>query len=301
MKKLWLVGLAAIVLALVIAHFFSEVAVLSAEEVGERAAEAVILRLVETGVQLPEGVHIAVALSWFLRPGAYLISRFGIDPASSFGLCFACLSGWWGWLTLGRLVCCSWIGRSLGLTDIGTFRYWLMFAIPWRAPYRLIVMPLKRWWRQFRYGPRATAMWTGVLSAMTLVYTPGDCVYLGLLWWGGIGLYQPLGLRGVRHVFVVAAAGAGKTRWLMGWLGKLARKGAAYVIDVDGQIVNALGPALERQGHVVFNLDPYKLTLFPGACWNALEELTRAAKRHGRQAVVRFAQTLAEALIGHNL
>jgi type IV secretory pathway TraG/TraD family ATPase VirD4 len=158
-------------------------------------------------------------------------------------------------------------------------------------------MRIARWYRQFFFGKQATAAWTGVLAAMTLIYKPGDCVYLGRLWAFGAGLWQPLGIRGSKHVTVVASTGSGKTRWLMAWLGMLHKKGSAFVVDCDGQMVNALGPSLERKGHRVINLDPYKLTGFPGACWNAIEEIDRAVKRHGRESAVRFAYTLAEALL----
>lgn len=283
-------------LALVIAHFASDVATMGGGDLAARAVTGLEIRLRDANVPLPPGNWHRPALAWLLRPGAFVISRVGIDPATTVGLILACIIGWWSWLTAARL-CVTVPGRAFGFTNAGMFHWWLAIAVPWRPFYR-VVLRVRRWWKQqFLYGPRATAAWTGLLAAMTLIYKPGDCVYLGRLWAFGVGLWQVLGIRGPRHVTVVAAAGAGKTRWLIAWLGMMHRLASTFVIDVDGQIVNALGAALARAGHRIFNLDPYKLTRYPGACWNALDEITRAAKRHGRQACVRFAQTLAEALI----
>jgi type IV secretory pathway TraG/TraD family ATPase VirD4 len=277
------------------AHFFSAVARLSADELAARCADFAVERMSLVVPAFRETEIPALLLGYFLRPGAYAISRVGVDPATMPGLCFAALIGWWLWLTAVRLTW-SVAGQGCGLINAAMFHVWIRLAIPWRPPYR-IYLGFRRWWKQFRYGPRATAAWTGILAAMTLIYKPGDCVYLGRLWMFGVGLWQSLGLRGPRHVTVVAASGAGKTRWLMAWLGMMHAKASAFVIDIDGQIVNSLGRPLERKGHKVLNLDLYGLTRFPCACWNAVDEITRAVKRHGRAAAVRFAQTLAEALI----
>lgn len=293
MKLFILIALLA--LAAAIARLMGGVAVMSAEELGARSAAELVFRLADAGLELPPWPWLMSAISYLLLPGGFLVSRFGIDPASTVGLGFSALSGWWLWL-MGARLCCRTIGGACGLTNIGGYRRWLWFAIPWRPIYKPVIR-IRRWYRQFRFGKEATAAWTDLLSAMTLIYRPGDCVFLGTLWWKGINLNQPIGIEGSRHVMVIAASGAGKTRWLIGWAGTLDKRGSAFAIDCDGQIVNALGASLRRKGHPIYNLDPYHLSKFSSASWNALEEITRAVRRHGRQAAVRFAQTLAEALI----
>jgi type IV secretory pathway TraG/TraD family ATPase VirD4 len=244
---------------------------------------------------LADHESLSSALAMFLMPGAYALWYLGMDADTGKQLIAAALMSCWAWLTSARLIWCI-VGRAVGFAGLKDFHWWLAAALPWRPPYRAWLR-IMGWWRQFRYGSTATAAFTGALAAMTLVFKPGDCVFLGRLWIAGVGLYQALGIRGPRHVTVVAGAGAGKTRWLMAWLGMLHKEASAFVVDVDGQIINALGEPLERAGHKVFNLDPFKLTNFPGASINLMEEITRAVARYGRMAAVRFGQTLAEALI----
>ena len=231
----------------------------------------------------------------FLTPGSYALWYLGLDSDTSNKLIVAALTSWWAWLTAARLI---WyiVGRAFGFASLRDFHWWLAIALPWRQPYR-VWLRFMAWWRQFRYGSRATAAWTGALAAMTLVFKPGDCVFLGRLWIAGVGLIQTMGLKDSRHVTVVGGSGGGKTRWVKAWFGMLHKKASALVVDTDGEIVNALGRALARASHKIINLDPYGLSHFPGACWNPIQELDRAEKRHGRQAVVRFGQTLAGALI----
>ncbi len=239
---------------------------------------------------------IAAALAGFLKPGTYVLYYFGIDPETGYELIAAMLMSWWAWLTAVRLL---WhiVGRPLGIVNMADFHWWIRVVVPWRPIYRPY-LKAKTWWLQYRFGTQATACFTPALAAMaTLIFERGDNVYLGRLWGRGFKLFQTLGISGSRHVTVVASSGSGKTRWLKALLGMIHKNGAALVIDSDAEISNALAAVLERKGHRVYLLDPYRLGDFPGACWNALEEITRAAKRHGRASVVRFAQTLAEALI----
>ena len=235
------------------------------------------------------------SLANVLMPGVYALWYLGMDADTTAKLIAATLMSWWAWLTVARL---TWyvVGRAFGFASLREFHWWLALALPWRAPYR-VWMKLMGWWGQLRYGSRATAAWTGVLATMTMIFKPGDCVFLGRLWIAGVGLYQAIGLKGSKHVVVVGGSGGGKTRWVKAWLGMLHKKASALVFDTDGEIVNALGRALARAGHRIINLDPFRLSTFPGARWNPLTEIDRAVKRHGRQAAVRFALTLAEALI----
>jgi len=247
------------------------------------------------GFDTPRHDWLEEFLATFLTPGAYLLTRVGVLLQSPAALGVVVVVSWWTWIAGARIVWFS-VGRLFGVANAKHFYFWLLLHPPWRPCYR-VWLSIERWYKVFLHGKRSTAEWTGVLSAMTIPFVPGESVFIGRLWAYGFGLLQPLGIRGERHVTVVAAPGSGKTRWLMGWLGMIPKKGSAFVVDCDGQMINALGAGLERAGHKIFNLDPYRLTNFPGACWNALDEITAAAARHGRQAAVRFAQTLAEALI----
>ena len=97
--------------------------------------------------------------------------------------------------------------------------------------------------------------------------------------------------------------GSGKTTLLMTMLGL--HVGNAFVIDCDAQIFNALGRrfgsggnGITGKGKKVCLLDPYRLARDgQGASWNPITEIDAAVERHGRDAAVDFATTLAEALI----
>ena len=298
MKKL-LVCLLILVLALaaLIAYVRGGASELSPAELSQRGALATLNILAERGWSLPyESQPTAVTvLGWLMLPGLYLFSRLGIWPETPAALLAAGLFGWWLWLTAARTLWCS-IGRRFGFLSLAHLHYWYRLWLPWRPVYRQY-LKLRAWWSQFSYGKRATASWAGFFASMTLLFRPGDQVFVGRLWGAGIGFNQPIGIAGPKHVTVVAGAGSGKTRWVMGWLGMLHRNASSFVTDCDGQIVNALGSTLERDGHLVINLDPYHLSHFPCASWNAIEEIDAAVKRHGPQAAVRFSATLAEALI----
>jgi len=237
----------------------------------------------------------AVAVAAFLKPGTYALWYIGFTPNKSWQLIAAAMLSWWAWLTGARVAWCI-VGRAFGIVNMANFHWWLRLALPWRAPFRLWLR-LKAWYRQFRFGSGATATWASALAAMLLTFKRGDSVCIGRLRAFGIGLFQLLGMRGTKHVTVIAATGSGKTRWITLDLGMLHKKASAFVVDCAGQVVNTLGAALERNGHRVLNLDPYGLSRFPRACWNPIHELDCAAKRHGRQSVVRFAMTLAQGLI----
>lgn len=281
-----------------IAHFCSDVAVLDSNGIAARSVAGVEQLLADIDREVHLGTVASTLLGKFLLPGAYLASRFGIDPITRFGLGVATISSWWMWITAARLAWCF-IARVFGLADMGNFWIWLLFVPPWRPVYRNW-LTIRRWYRHFFFHKGASARWTGFLATLTLVYKPTDRVFLGrpLLW--GIPLFQQIGIRGRLHVMVIAASGAGKTRWLVSWLGRLLRHTSGLIVDCDAEIVNALGWVLKRLGRRVFNLDPFSLSRFEKASWNALDELTRAAMRHGRQAVIRFAETLAECLVAQD-
>lgn len=293
MKRIF-VCLVALGIAITVAHVRGGVAELSADELAARSASGLLSHLVdEPGGAL--GDIAAAVIAWFLKPGAYALSRIGVDPATDAGLVISGIGCWWLWVAAARLVWCCAI-QIFGIGDLADYWVWTLLVAPWRPLYKGWLR-LKAWYAPFFFHKGASAAWMGFLAALTLPFTPSDCVLLGRVLFLGIPLFFQVGIRGALHVMVVAATGAGKTRWLISWLCRLHKKASALVIDADAQVIDALGEALARDGHPVFNLDPYKLSRYPAANWNGIQELDRAAKRHGIKAVVRFARTLAEALV----
>lgn len=212
----------------------------------------------------------------------------------------AILLGWWATITMVRMIWCV-TSRRLGLYNPAHFRFWT-YLWPWRTLYRPL-LPVFAWVREFSHGKRATAKWTPILETMTLLYKPG-LIPLGRLRWLGLPWFQPIGIAGSgRHLAMIAAPGSGKTAMLITMLGL--HKGTCFVVDCDAQMINVVGNRLGRGGRGVFGkgndvrlLDPYRQAkAFPGSTWNAIGEMHRFVKEHGRDAAVGFAQTMAEALI----
>ena len=240
------------------------------------------------------------ATTRFLFPGHFLLSHIWIDLSRWRGFAASLLISWWTWLTALRLIWCV-PARRLGLYNPERFRLWT-YLWPWRPLYRAL-LPLFAWIREFAHGKRATAKWTPTLETMTLLYKPG-LIPLGRLRWRGLPLFQPIGIEGSgRHLAMIAAPGSGKTTMLMTMLGL--HRGTCFVVDCDAQMINAVGkrlgagaPGIFGKGNDVRLLDPYhQAKNYPGSSWNAIWEMHRFVKEHGKDAAVGFAQTMAEALI----
>ena len=192
------------------------------------------------------------------------------------------------------------IARRGGFFDPGTYHRWLW--IPWR-PVAKIWLRFRRYIdNHWRAGTKATGGFAGLLHRLTLVYRPGD-VLLGRLSVAGIGLFQPLGQKLERHLFMFAGTGGGKTTFLITMLGL--HPGNVFVIDPKGQMATVLhrrrgqgGGAVEGLGKDVAILDPYAIVPdIESACWNPLDEIERAIEREGKEGAVKYAEKISEGLI----
>lgn len=194
---------------------------------------------------------------------------------------------------------CS-IAREGGFFDPGQYHRWLW--IPWR-PVAKVWLNFNAWLdNEFRSGKRATGGFAGVLHRLSLVYRPGD-VLLGRFSIAGIGLFQPLGQKLERHLFMFAGTGAGKTTLLITMLGL--HPGNAFVIDPKGQMATILrrrrgkgSDHIQGLGKNVAILDPYAVVPdVESACWNPLDEIERAIEREGPEGAVKYADKISEGLI----
>lgn len=190
--------------------------------------------------------------------------------------------------------------RRAGTYDPGTYHQWLW--IPWR-PVAGLWLKFNAWLdNEFRAKKQATGGFAGALFKLSLVYRPGD-VFLGRLSLAGIGLFQPLGQKLERHLFMFAATGAGKTTLLITMLGL--HPGNAFVIDPKGQMASILrrrrgkgGEGIEGLGKDVAILDPYNIVSgIEPAHWNPLDEIERAIDREGPEGAVKYAEKISEGLI----
>jgi len=259
-----------------------------------------VWRAVSRFVLRPALPVLSVIGAWLIAPGAHILSYVWITPESWFGLIAAILLSWWLYATALRL---AWVvpGRIFGFYSPEQFSGWLKLTIPWR-PFFPPILSVAMFWRRLKYGVRASGRWASWPETAYHVWKPGK-IFLGRPAPLGVPLFQPVGIKGERHLVMIAGAGSGKTTLLMTMLGML--EGNAFVIDVDGQIINALRRRLGDGGRGILGknkkvcvLDPYQLAREgAGSSWNPIEEIDKAVERHGRDAAVRFADTLAQAIV----
>lgn len=212
------------------------------------------------------------------------------------------------WAFVLRIILCF-VTRSFGLANPDHFHLWLFF--PWRwASMKLI--RLMEWFEQtFTMGRKATAKWTGFLQRACLIYKPGRVLY-GRQQWFGLPMFQPVGEDCERHITMIAGTGSGKTTLLITMLSL--HTGTIFAVDPKGQIFRALKDRCGQGGHGILSkkplngcqrvcaaLDPYGVCEnHRSQCWNVIDELEHAAKRHGRDAVPRYAMKIAEGMIVSN-
>jgi type IV secretory pathway TraG/TraD family ATPase VirD4 len=237
-------------------------------------------------------------LGAFLIAGTAPLWYLGLDIDRPFLLFIDLFIAWHVWLVLLRFGA-FYVGRRLGLVPIAWFGATTRLVFPWRFFYRRY-LKFARWRSQLNYGDGPTGSWMSQTAAANRIYTGGDQVPLGRRWRKTFRSHQPVAADGSGHVVLLAKTGAGKTLWGTSWIKMMARTGSALVVDVGADIVNAIGQALKDDGHPLFVIDPYGASKFLRCCWNPLDEITRAVKRHGTEAAVRWAFVLAEALIREN-
>ena len=140
-------------------------------------------------------------------------------------------------------------------------------------------------------GKRASGGFASVVGTLAYLYRPGK-VLLGRAYAFGIGLLQPVGIKVSRHLFMYAMTGAGKTTLLISIMSTWTN--SAFVIDPKSQITNALA-SHDWRDWVVF--DPYGISDFESASFNAFDCLKAAMERDGEDAAVLWALRIAQALI----
>ena len=197
------------------------------------------------------------------------------------------------------------IAVTLPLRQLGLWHpayAWLWTSLfPWRPLYAL-PLALFRWLREFSHGTQATAKWTPLIEAMTLLYRSGG-VYFGRLRAFGLPLLQAVGWRIESHTVLIGMTKAGKTRWLITILA-LAR-GNVFVIDVAAQMVNAAGRRLGKGARGirglnrdVHTLDPYGMAKhFKTSHWNVFREADRFVKEHGPDSIIGFSHKVGAAMV----
>lgn len=197
-----------------------------------------------------------------------------------------------------------WHQRRVGTWNPENFHKWVW--LPWRVI-------LQKQWIEFIQerksdnsdaGNKATGGWGGLAGRYVAMFKPGD-VLLGGLGYYSFRLFQPLGVRGERHLAMVAGTGTGKTTFLITMLGL--HLGNVFAIDPKAQIVKVIArrrgqgtDSVEGMGKDVHILDPNGIAKgHETSHWNALDELAVVEKRHGRKAIGRFVRKIAAALVLH--
>lgn len=220
---------------------------------------------------------------------------------STAALFWAAVFLWFGGRPLARIIYTG-AGKMFGFYNPEHYSKFLGL-IGWRGFYALY-LPLRFWFADFKGGLQATAKFAPFFERAYNVFRAGD-IPVGKNQILGIPLMQPVGISSKtgRHLAIVANTGGGKTVYLMTMLSL--HKGNAFVIDCDAQMYNALagrigggGSGIVGKGKDVFVIDPYKLSAAEtSACWNPILEIDAAVRRHGEDAAIDFARTLAAGLI----
>lgn len=204
--------------------------------------------------------------------------------------------------TIARMI---WHGyqRQVGTWNPENFHKWVWWD--WRAVLQACWVSFHEWkGDNIDAGKKATGGWGGLSGRLVAMFKPGD-VLLGGLGYYGVRLFQPLGVKGERHLAMVAGTGSGKTTFLITMLGL--HRGNAFVIDPKAQIAKVIArrrgqgtDSVEGMGKDVHILDPNGIAKgHKSSHWNALDELAVMEQRHGRKAVGRFVRKIAAALVLH--
>lgn len=198
------------------------------------------------------------------------------------------------------------VARPFGLANPDHFHRWII--LPWRPVLRRVVRILTWVEQNFAMGKKATAKWLDFLQRCCLVYSPGRVLY-GRQHLFGLPLFQPVGEECERHQAMIAGTGSGKTTTLITLLSL--HQGTAFVVDPKAQMFNAMkercgdggGGVLGKKkfrgmDRQVAALDPYGLCDgHRSQCWNVIDEIGHAAKRHGPDAAPRYASKIAEGFV----
>ena len=232
-----------------------------------------------------------------LAPGFYVLEGLGFSIDGPVEYTVAVLLSAYCYATVFRVAHFG-LGKPFAAAD--HYHYYVDWT-GWRFLYPFY-SSIADWVRQRAYGQRPTARFALVLETLTALYRPGD-IPLGVFRpWRLRGL-QPIGTPGRTHLNVIARTGSGKSNWVISLLCR--HRGNFLAFDCDGAITTAInrrvsdgGGGIIGMGKQFFCLDFFGLVKSIGsASWNCLEEITWAAERFGRQAAVRWAMMIAEALI----
>ncbi|CAA0107121.1 Conjugal transfer protein TraG [Halioglobus japonicus] len=178
------------------------------------------------------------------------------------------------------------MGRQLGVT--GPTCHSKFPRIPWRTPYKAY-LGLKTWYeRVFHLGKRSTGGFAGMLAMLTLTHASSK-IFIGRAYSHGLGLLQPVSLDVKRHLMFYAMTGSSKTTSIISMIA--AWHSSAIVIDPKSQIINALA---DRDWRQWYTFAPYAEE---SDYFNPLDVIKEAMAREGRQAAVRWALRIAEAII----
>lgn len=130
--------------------------------------------------------------------------------------------------------------------------YSFLPRLPWRMPYNIYCY--LAYWREqlFTFGARASGGFGSYKAAMLRLFRP-YMFLIGRVYFGGLALFQPVGVRIERHILVIAMTGAGKSVAMKGAIALW--KNSAFIIDPKNEIGRDL--ALLDARRTWITLHPY--------------------------------------------
>ena len=241
---------------------------------------------------------VSGTLSFALAPGLYALWYLGMEPESAGKIAAMALFSLWAWGAMIRTPYAV-VGRYFGFYNPNHFRYFLW--LPWRPLWKLALKPLR--WREemFKHGVQATGGWSPIWQRLSEPLEPG-AIFGGTLRGGGIGLLQPVGIKGDRHIVIIAGSGAGKTSHAITTL--TLEEGNLFAIDSKGTMARTTARRMGEGGNGIIGkgmnvrvLDPFLMVGERLGWWDPFAQMEKLIARKGADMAPLYAVKMAEGFI----
>lgn len=180
-----------------------------------------------------------------------------------------------------------WGLRRFGLSSPNLYG-WFPRLIAWRFFLRLW-LGISHWWEMlFRFGKVSTGGFASVFNTLSHLNIKNSFL-MGTVWFYGLRIYQPIGVKLTKHATIIAGTGSGKSSSVSVSIAHW--NGSVFMLDPTGVIENAIRKFDKRQW-VVF--EPYSDTT---AQLNPFDNIKAAMKREGEDIAVKWAYRLGESFI----
>lgn len=161
--------------------------------------------------------------------------------------------------------------RSFGAFDPRWDKKWP--RLPWRPVWHSWTK-LKEWQEEhFKFGDVSSAEKTSWVTQHAMLHEEGQTVIARVKPPYGIPYYGLVGENSERHVVYIAAPRSGKTQQIKIDLALMPDNCRALILDPKGEITNDILIPLERRGHKLIVLDPFRISGRPSQSINIIKQI----------------------------